>query len=162
MDLQSLEKCYVLTGDRPWMALVHAFGALFQASGLKKNSLKHILESNFNMFATCDTATDSKLLYIDSVKAKTNELQLLQRGAPHAIPLISLGKPCPAVKVSIIEPFTNRLAPLNRIGEVLISSIYNAESFVGLDDNVQGQIIEDLLHHKVSLSCSSQLCDNTI
>lgn len=145
LDLSAVRQCMVVSRERPWLPVAEAFIQAFQLAGLRPDVMGMLLETRANALVAVGAAARLQPLYVDVRSLREQRLQLLARGSQHEVALQPLGTLAPGVRVAIVDPESEKHSAGNAVGEIWVSSVYNATSFSGLAADVLARVNEEHL-----------------
>uniref|UniRef100_A0A915E6R1 AMP-dependent synthetase/ligase domain-containing protein n=1 Tax=Ditylenchus dipsaci TaxID=166011 RepID=A0A915E6R1_9BILA len=108
INLSSLRTCVAVAEERPRVQLCNAFIKLFAPLGLSSKTVSTSFGSRVNTAICMQGAAspDPSTVYVDARALRNDRVTLVEKGAPHSIPLMESGKLLPGVKVVIANPET--------------------------------------------------------
>ncbi|CAD5208915.1 unnamed protein product [Bursaphelenchus xylophilus] len=139
LSLSSLRNCVIVAEERPRYALCQAFIRLFRPLGLNGRAVSTSFGSRVNTAICLQGASspDPTTVYVDSRALRNDRVTLVEKGAPHSIPLMECGKLLPGVKVVIANPETKGQCADSHLGEIWVASGHNASGYFSIfgDEN---------------------------
>lgn len=132
--MTSLRNCVVVAEERPRFALCQAFIRLFRPLGLSARAVSTSFGSRVNTSICLQGASspDPTTVYVDSSALRNDRVTLVEKGAPHSIPLMECGKLLPGVKVVIANPETKGQCADSHLGEIWVASGHNAAGYFSI------------------------------
>uniref|UniRef100_UPI00358FAC1C disco-interacting protein 2 homolog C-like n=1 Tax=Myxine glutinosa TaxID=7769 RepID=UPI00358FAC1C len=131
VNLASLRSCIVVSEERPRFGLLQSFTKIFEELGLAASAMGVSFGCQVNVAIGIEapSATPPTTVYIDIRALRSDRIRLMERGAPHSLPIMQAGQLLPGTQVVIVCP--ESLAPVGdlELGEVWVQSPCNGTGF---------------------------------
>lgn len=139
VSLSSLRTCVVVAEERPRIALIQRFSALFASLGLSPKAVSTSFGSRVNIAICMQEAShpEASMVYIDTRSLRHDRIQQVERGAPHSLCLMESGRILPGVKVVIANPESKGQCVDSQLGEIWISSQHNGSGYFNVSEDDQ-------------------------
>jgi len=120
INLSCVRTCVAVAEERPRVNLTTSFSKLFSTLGLSPRAVSTSFGCRVNVGLCLQGASspDPTTVYVDMRALRNDRVTLVERGAPHSLPLIESGKLLPGVKVVIANPETKGHCGDSNLGEV--------------------------------------------
>lgn len=134
VNLASLRTCVAVAEERPRVPLCSAFIKLFATLGLNARAVSTSFGCRVNT-AICmqgASSSDPTTVYVDSRALRNDRVTLVEKGAPHSVPMMECGKLLPGVKVVIANPETKGQCADSHLGELWVASGHNTSGYFSI------------------------------
>ncbi|XP_060678328.1 disco-interacting protein 2 homolog B-like, partial [Hemiscyllium ocellatum] len=135
VNLSCVRTCVVVAEERPRVTLTQSFCKLFKDLGLSPRAVSTSFGCRVNI-SICLQGTsgpEPTTVYVDLKALRHDRVRLVERGAPHSLPLIESGKMLPGVRVIIVNPETRGPLGDSHLGEIWVSSAHNSSGYYAID-----------------------------
>lgn len=129
--MSCVRRCVVVAEERPRLALTTSFSKLFSSLGLSPRALSTSFGCRVNVALCVQGASspDPSTVYVDARALRYDRVSLVERGAPHSVPLVECGKLLPGVRAIIANPDTRGHCGDCNLGEIWVQSAHNSSGY---------------------------------
>lgn len=150
VNLSCVRTCVVVAEERPRINLIQSFSKLFSALGLSPRAVTTSFgcRSNIAICLQGSASPDIKRVYVDMRALRHDRVTIVEKGAPHSLCLMQLGKLLPGTRVVIANPETKGHCGDSNLGELWIQSPHNSIGYfstLGSDPSLNEQFNQKLI-----------------
>lgn len=134
VNLACLRNLTVVAEERPRVMLCKTFLKLFSPLNLASRCVSTSFGSRTNPSICLQGASspEPSTVYIDARALRHDRVALVEKGAPHSIPLIECGSLLPGVQIVIANPETKGQCADTKLGEIWVNCPFNAAGYFSL------------------------------
>ncbi|ELT90261.1 hypothetical protein CAPTEDRAFT_205040 [Capitella teleta] len=131
LNLSCVRTLCVIAEERPRIHLTASFSKLFSSLGLSPRAVSTSFGCRVNMGICLQGASspDPSTVFVDLRALRNDRVTLVEKGSPHSLHLMESGKLMPGLKVVIANPETKGQCADSHLGEIWISSQFNASGY---------------------------------
>lgn len=131
VQLGCVRTLVVVAEERPRISLCSSFTALFAPLGLSPRAVSTSFGCRQNIALCLQGAAspDPNTVYVDLRALRHDRVTLVERGAPHSLPLMESGKLLPGVNLVIADPETKGQCGDSNLGEIWVECPHNSTGY---------------------------------